>query len=179
MIWFYSTQSWSILAWNIGMAKYTWRIWRRKMFSSSKLYDQNTFYKAFEHDLKCCKRELIIESPFITTRRINASLPLFARLRKRGVNIVINTRNPAEHDGDYYYQALDAIAAMQNLGVTVLYTVGHHRKLAIIDRQMFYEGSLNILSYSDSCEIMRRIVSSTETEILIKFIGIKQYVGRK
>lgn len=68
MIWFYSTQSWSILAWNIGMAKYTWRIWRRKMFSSSKLYDQNTFYKAFEHDLKCCKRELIIESPFITTR---------------------------------------------------------------------------------------------------------------
>lgn len=110
---------------------------------------------------------------------MNALLPLFARLRKRGVNIVINTRNPAEHDGDYYFQALDAVTAMQDLGITVLYTVGHHRKLAIIDREIFHEGSLNILSYSDSCEIMRRVVSSTETETLIKFIGIKQYVGRK
>lgn len=149
------------------------------MCDSSKLYGQDTFYKAFECDLKHCKRELIIESPFITARRMNALLSLFAKLRKRDVNIVVNTRNPNEHDGDYYYQALDAITAMQNQGITVLYTVGHHRKLTVIDGEMFYEGSLNILSYSDSCEIMRRVVSSTETEILINFIGIKQYVGRK
>lgn len=102
-----------------------------------------------------------------------------ARLRKRGVSIVVNTRNPAEHDGDYYYQALAEITTMQNLGITVLYTVGHHRKLAVIDREMFYEGSLNILSYSDSCEIMRRVVSSAETEVLIKFIGVEKYVGCK
>ena len=149
------------------------------MCNSSKLYDQDTFYGAFERDTNRCKHELIIESPFITTRRMNTLLPLLIRLRKRGVNIVINTRNPAEHDGDYYYQAQDAITGMQDLGITILYTVGHHRKLAIIDREMFYEGSLNILSYSDSCEIMRRVVSSAETEMLIKFIGIKQYVGRK
>lgn len=149
------------------------------MRNYSKLYDQNTFYKAFEHDLKRCKRELIIESPFITTRRMNTLLPLFAKLRKRDVNIVINTRNPTEHDGDYYYQALDAITAMQNQGITVLYTVGHHRKLAIIDREMFYEGSLNILSYSDSCEIMRRITSPVDAIKLIDFIGLKKYVRHK
>ncbi|NCU40499.1 hypothetical protein EOL73_01950 [Candidatus Saccharibacteria bacterium] len=117
------------------------------MFSSSKLYDQNTFYKTFERDLKHCRQELIIESPFITAQRMNALLPLFARLRRHGVHIVINTRNPTEHDGDYYYQALDAITAMQDLGITVLYTVGHHRKLAIIDRELFYEGSLNIPNF--------------------------------
>ena len=149
------------------------------MRDSSKLYDQDTFYTAFERDIKRCKRELIIESPFITARRVNVLLPLFAKLRKRDVAIVVNTRNPSEHDGDYYYQALAVVTAMQHLGITVLYTVGHHRKLAVIDGEMFYEDSLNILSYSDSCEIMRRVVSSTETEILIKFIGIKQYVGRK
>jgi len=33
------------------------------MFKSSQLYDQNTFYDALERDLKCCKEELIIESP--------------------------------------------------------------------------------------------------------------------
>lgn len=98
------------------------------MRNSPKLYDQNTSYKAFEYDLKRCKRDLIIESPFITARCINVLLPLLARLRRHGAIIIINTRNPAEHDGDYYYQALAVVTAMQNLGITVLCTVGHHRR---------------------------------------------------
>lgn len=67
---------------------------------------------------------------------------------------------------------------MQEIGVTVFYTVGHHRKLAVIDQEIFYEGSLNILSFSDSCEIMRRVVSSTEAMKLLKFIGLKNYARR-
>jgi hypothetical protein len=149
------------------------------MFKSSQLYDQNTFYKAFERDLRHCKHELIIESPFITTRRVSNLLPIMAKLRKRNVAIIVNTRDPTEHTGDYYYQALHAIEAMQNLGVTILYTTHHHRKLAILDQRVFYEGSLNILSFSNSCEIMRRVVSSTEAKILINFVGVKKYVRRK
>jgi hypothetical protein len=38
---------------------------------------------------------------------------------------------------------------LQKLGVQVLYTSGHHRKLAIIDREILYEGSLNIPSQND------------------------------
>ena len=144
----------------------------------SKLYGQNTFYRAFELDLRRAKNEVIIESPFITSRRIHLLLPLLSKLRRRGVAIIINTRDPGEHDGIYRCQALDAVIAMQELGMQVLYTSGHHRKLAIIDRQIFYEGSLNILSFLDSCEIMRRIVSSVEATQLLKFIGITKYVGR-
>ena len=146
---------------------------------NSKLYDQNSFDKAFKRDLKHCKQELIIECPFITTRRIDMLLPILAKMRRRGVEIILNTRNPSEHNGDYYYQALAAIAALQDLSVTVLYTTSHHRKLVIIDRMIFYEGSLNILSFNDSCEIMRRVVSSTEAKILINFIGVKKYARRK
>jgi hypothetical protein len=77
---------------------------------------------------------------------------------------------------EYQQQAAQAVAMMQDIGVLVLYTVKHHRKLAIIDRETFWEGSLNILSYYDSCEIMRRTVSPVETEILINFIGMQQYL---
>jgi len=65
---------------------------------------------------------------------------------------------------------------LQELGVRVLFTVKHHRKIAVIDREIFYEGSLNILSYYDSCEIMRRTVSASEAETLIKFIGLNRYL---
>lgn len=146
---------------------------------NSKLYNQDTFYEAFECDLLRALHEVVIESPFITASRMNALLPIFTKLRKRDVSITINTRNPDDHDGDYYHQATRAMADMQELGIRVLYTTGHHRKLAIIDRGVIYEGSLNILSFSDSCEIMRRIASSTEATRLLDFIGLTKYVGRK
>jgi hypothetical protein len=103
-------------------------------------------------------------------------MPILTKLRKRGVHIIINTRNPIEHDLGYQAQAEEAVTMMQNIGIRVLYTVKHHRKLAIIDRSTFWEGSLNILSYYDSCEIMRKTVSPTEAEILINFIGMQKYL---
>jgi phosphatidylserine/phosphatidylglycerophosphate/cardiolipin synthase-like enzyme len=149
------------------------------MFNESTLYDQDTFYKAFMRDLLHSKDEAVIESPFITEKRMRTLLPIFAKLRSRDVRIVINTRNPTEHDGDYYYQALNAIYELQELGVTVLYTAGHHRKLAILDRKVIYEGSLNILSFNDSCEIMRKIVSEKAAKQLCKFIAIDRYARSK
>ena len=147
-----------------------------RLFPDSRLYDQNTFYAAFERDLLRANSEVIIESPFITERRMRVLMPIFQKLAKRGVNIIINTRHPEEHEGEYIQQATDSIAALQDLGAIVLYTGRLHRKLAIIDRKVFYEGSLNILSYSDSCEIMRRVTSPKKAEELLDFIGLTKYV---
>ncbi|MBN9397948.1 hypothetical protein BGO17_00785 [Candidatus Saccharibacteria bacterium 49-20] len=146
-----------------------------KMLKSS-LYNQDTFYKSLVHELRSARSEVIIESPFITERRMMTLLPVFAKMRRRNVKIIINTRDPIEHDGDYYRQALDAVATMQDLGIEVLYTSGLHRKLAIIDRKTIYEGSLNILSFSDSCEIMRKTVSKVIAKDLRKFIAIDRYI---
>jgi len=131
---------------------------------------------AFIRDLNSCQKEVVIESPFITTKRMETLLPIFAKLRQRNVRIVINTRNPDDHEGNYRIQALDAVANMQALGVKVLYTVGHHRKLAIIDKQTIWEGSLNILSFNDSCEIMRKITSVVMAKQLLSFTGLQKYL---
>ncbi len=142
---------------------------------ASTLFDQDRFYSSFQHDLKNCSSELIIESPFITARRMNELLPELRKLTKRGVKIYINTRNPVEHNPEYAVQAYNAVDELQTMGVTVLYTIKHHRKLAVIDRQIIWEGSLNILSYSNSCEIMRRLLSANLAEELIGFIKLTTY----
>jgi hypothetical protein len=59
--------------------------------------------------------------------------------------------------------------------VKVLYTVKHHRKLAIIDDEILWEGSLNILSQNDSCEIMRRTVSQQVASEMVRFIGARRW----
>jgi hypothetical protein len=53
---------------------------------------------------------------------------------------------------------------------------GHHRKLAIIDRRLLWEGSLNMLSQNDSCEIMRRIESNSLATQMIHFARLDKYL---
>jgi phosphatidylserine/phosphatidylglycerophosphate/cardiolipin synthase-like enzyme len=142
----------------------------------SQLYDQDSFDTVFLNDIQHCRKSLLIESPFIRIKRVYALMPILSKLRKRGIHIVVNTRGPAEHDAEYQKQAEQSITMMQNMGIVILYTVKHHRKLAVIDRSTLWEGSLNILSYYDSCEIMRRTVSPIEAEILVNFIGMKKYL---
>lgn len=144
--------------------------------SDSRLYDQDSFDTQFLKDIQRCQSSLIIESPFIRLNRIQSFMSTFIKLRRRGVRIVINTRNPLEHDSDYQWQAEQAIGMMQEIGTCVLLTVKHHRKIAIIDRTISWEGSLNILSYYDSCEIMRRTISPSASEMLINFIGMQKYL---
>lgn len=139
------------------------------------LFDQNTFYPAFQKTIRACQQELIIESPFITMKRINSLLPEFTKLRQRDVRITINTRPPEEHDGYLRAQAEEAIELLLHMDVKILFTGGHHRKLAIIDRKILWEGSLNILSQKDSCEVMRRIKSEEQALEMINFIGIEVF----
>jgi phosphatidylserine/phosphatidylglycerophosphate/cardiolipin synthase-like enzyme len=140
--------------------------------SDTRLYDQNDYYGAFIKDIKTARTRVIIESPFITMRRVNQLAPILEKLIKRGVIVIINTKPFEEHNPMLYDQVVDAVGKMQNMGIAVYMTVGHHRKLAIIDNDILWEGSLNILSQNDSCEIMRRIESLEAIKQLLKFINL-------
>lgn len=142
----------------------------------SRLFNNDTFYRTFANDLRYARRRVYIESPFITKKRINELLPLLEKLRHRDIEVTVNTRCPDEHNGEYVDQAFEGVQAMQELGIKVLYTVKHHRKLAVVD-DILWEGSLNILSQNDSCEIMRRTVSSALIDEMLRFIGATKYVA--
>lgn len=143
---------------------------------TSKLFNEKTFYPALLKDLAKCRSEVIIESPFLTTRRVTMILPILIRLRSRGIKVIVNTRNPLEQEGHMRLEAERSIELLQDVGATVLITGGHHRKLAIIDRKVLWEGSLNILSQNDSSEVMRRIESAQLAREMIEFTCLNKYL---
>lgn len=140
----------------------------------SRLYNQNTFYDAFLKDLRSAKLLVIIESPYITKKRMQQLLPSLRKLRYKGIRIIVNTKPFNEHEPIYREQAIWAVSIMQDMGIDVLLTCGHHRKLAIID-DILWEGSLNILSQNDSCEIMRRIKSKDAVMDMLKFTNLRKW----
>jgi phosphatidylserine/phosphatidylglycerophosphate/cardiolipin synthase-like enzyme len=129
-------------------------------------------------DLHSCISEAVIESPFITSNGVASLLPAFKKMRSRQVRITINTRHPSEHDSPYGTQACAAIERLLDIGVEVLFTGGHHRKLAILDRRILWEGSLNILSQNNSCEIMRRIESEVLARQVVHFTGLDRFLNQ-
>lgn len=144
---------------------------------TSTLHDEKTFYPSFLQDLKSCDKEVIIESPFVTTWRMKLFWPIFKVLLEKDVKITIFTRPPEDHDDTYRYQAEQTIQECEEMGIQVLLCVGnHHRKLAIIDRQILWEGSLNILSQTNSREIMRRIDSQVLSDEIFNFLELGRFI---
>lgn len=144
---------------------------QQKLFESS-LYNEQTFYNKFVTDLQSATKEVIIESPYITTKRLKTLLPIFTHLKSKKVAIFIITRDPREHDKVMAIQSELGIRWFENMGIQVLLEDGgHHRKLAIIDRKILWEGSLNILSQNNSREIMRRINSTQIANQLVSFLS--------
>ena len=144
---------------------------------ASSLHDEKTFYSAFIHDLKLCKDEVIIESPFITAERARKLMPVFNTLLTRGVKIYVITLDPKEHYDGMERQSETTISNFEVMGVQVLLCVGnHHRKLAILDRKVLWEGSLNILSQTYSREVMRRIDSEVLTKEMFNFLNLNRFL---
>lgn len=140
----------------------------------SKLFNEKGFYRQYIKDLKYCQKELIIESPFITNSRMEILIPVFKVLLNKKVKIKIITRDPSEHEEEIMRdQATNEILQCVDMGIRVnLITGHHHRKISIIDKTIAWEGSLNILSFSNSREFMRRIEGKNETLKILKFIKL-------
>lgn len=143
----------------------------------SQLYDEKTFYQKFLTDLESCASEVIIESPYITTERMRTFDRLFKKLLQKGVKIYIITRDPREHEEFMEPQSEDAITWCEQEGIQVLLCIGnHHRKLAILDRKILWEGSLNILSQTRSREIMRRINGQELALQMFNFLKLENFL---
>jgi len=134
----------------------------------SKLYSEETFYTTFLKGLNKCRESVIIESPFMTTRRVSMLLPALIKLRKKAVKITINTRDPEESD-NLRLDCHKALSLLMYEGIHVVFTKKLPRKIAIIDGTKLWEGSLNIFSQNNSKELMRRSISEKLCNEMISF----------
>lgn len=144
---------------------------------SSQLFDETTFYHKFVQDLISSEKEVIIESPYISSRRMKTIMPVFEELLIKGVKIYVFTRDPKEHSEELEKQSESEIQKFEMLGIHTLICKGnHHRKIAILDRKVLWEGSLNILSQVKSREIMRRIGSRVKATEMLKFLRLERFL---
>lgn len=139
----------------------------------SKLFNEKTFYRAFVQDMLKAEKEVIICSPFVTKFRSEFFKPIIKKLKNRNIEIFIFTRPIEEYDLLQRAQATSAINDYKELGVNIFCPQGNiHEKIAIIDREILWEGSLNILSQRESREMMRRITDDDAAQQVMSYLEL-------
>lgn len=147
---------------------------------ANDLFNEKTFYRAFIRDLLSAKKEVIIYSPFVSKFRTDFFKSTIEKLRHRNIEIFIFTRPVSEHDSMLQPQIECVLKRYEDLGVSIFYLEGSiHEKLAIIDREVLWEGSLNILSQRSSREIMRRTSGEDSAMQVMTYLGLNKKLAEE
>jgi len=139
---------------------------------SEERYREWNFWPQFYKDLKTTKERLIIHSPFLTVNRAGKFIDYFRSLVNKGIEIRVYTWSSSSQQGNMISQSETVIKNLRNIGVKVIEEHGNkyrkHFKTAIIDNRILWDGSLNILSYKNTVEHMRRYEGTSAVEQVIK-----------
>lgn len=129
---------------------------------SHQVFDHLDFYEKLDCDLRLARFLVIIQSPFMTLRRVNSLRPILSDCALRGVRVCVFTQKIDQNyltDEEYF----EKVATMKKVTDTLSSIDVHvnevpkiHEKLVTIDESIFWEGSLNPLSYRDTSERMTR-----------------------
>ena len=139
------------------------------------LFNEKTFYRAFTSDMLAAKREVVIYSPFVSKFRTDFLKPIIEKLREKNIDVFIFTRPLEEYDNIIRYQIECALKRYEELGVCIFYPGRYiHEKVAVIDREILWQGSLNILSHRASQEIMTRTSCESSATQVLAYLGINK-----
>lgn len=129
---------------------------KQKAFApeSITVFNESNFYKSFLDDVRNAKALVILQSPYISLKRWLQLSSDFRACIDRNVCVCIFLQD----QGDCA-EFQNCISHLQSAHIHVNIRPSVHEKLAIIDAGILWDGSLNILSHSNTRERMTRTVS--------------------
>lgn len=138
------------------------------------MYTERNFWARFFQDVRTIQQRFIILSPFLSVRRSSTFMDYFRAMKGRGIDMRVYTRPRSQQTGEMANQAEIVIDQLRNIGVNVVERRSMHQKIAIIDDNIAWEGSLNILSHRDTEEHMRRFEGPSTVEEIIRNLELDE-----
>jgi superfamily II DNA or RNA helicase len=111
----------------------------------SKIYDGHASMTAFEQDLSDAARCILIVSPYIQKGRVSKLLPLLQAALPASVQI--HVKDADRLDAQYQADAQDAIAMLEQSGITVIRHKSLQQRYAVLDESVIWYGSVDLLAF--------------------------------
>jgi ssDNA-binding Zn-finger/Zn-ribbon topoisomerase 1 len=125
------------------------------------IFNQSTFDAAIEADLANAKTSIIIFSGFVTPSRVAKLGDLLRMKTADGVKVRCVTRPPKLNGTMDPVQSKEALDALEKINCVVDCRARIHEKIVLIDKEIVWHGSLNVLSHTHRTdESMTRVVNA-------------------
>jgi len=122
------------------------------------LFDQNSFDQVCSVDIGRAKKSVAIYSGFVTEQRVATYESLFRLKKSEGVSVRCVTRPPKYNGSIPPEQGKIALNGLERFGCIVDTRGEIHEKVVIIDDEILWYGSLNVLSHTNRTdELMTRL----------------------
>ncbi|MEQ8831857.1 MAG: AAA domain-containing protein [Alphaproteobacteria bacterium] len=137
------------------------------------LHSEQSFYPALSADLKRAESSIVIFSAFATPDGLYRWFPLFSECLQRGVRIRIVTRTLDNQTGSEANknELAGLLPLLRQSGIVFEMRPLPHEKVIVIDNEVVWHGSLNMLSQNKSNEVMTRTTSASFAEEMLSMLA--------
>ncbi|MFV1917741.1 MAG: phospholipase D-like domain-containing protein, partial [Patescibacteria group bacterium] len=129
---------------------------------------KSNFFPVYINDILAATREILIISPFVTSRRVAQMLHYFSILINRQIKVTVITRPVSDFSEKRELAVKQIFKILQKNGINLTFKSKIHQKFAIIDQKTVWYGSINLLSFGNAEESIMRIESGNIANELVQ-----------
>jgi hypothetical protein len=120
------------------------------------IFDNRSFWATFEKNVQSAKQEVVVCSPVLQKSRVSKMAETLSLTQINGVRVAVVTRPADECDEKEQPKVTALLKSLTDMGVSVITKPNVHHKFAVIDRNIVWYSSFNMLSFcSVEASIMR------------------------
>ena len=132
------------------------------------IYDSETYSEVFRGDIINAKAEVMISSPYVSTPGSERLIHNFSAMKSKDASISLITY-PASHYSDDIKDRIENIHNRLNMaGIKVSFVDYIPSRYAVIDKEILWYGSMNLVSNIKEDDDEMRIVSRSVAKALIE-----------
>ena len=127
--------------------------------TANAIYDFENYKESYEKDLLSAVRSIVISSPSISGTKINTLIKFLRERQRMGVKITVATWSPDAYGygkADYWMQLHEE---MRMAGIYVEQKENFCEHYAVIDDEIVWYGSMNLLGKENVEDNLMRVVS--------------------
>lgn len=136
------------------------------------IFDIATYRSAYEKDLLQANSEIVISSPGINSAKVKQLINTVAIRQANGVKVSVITIPSEEYPDNRIEPTKNIIQELRAVGIYVKEVSGVHEHFTVIDKEIVWYGSMNMLSREREEDNLMRVLSNEIAEELLE-IGFK------
>ena len=136
--------------------------------TANAIFGIDTYEKVYEIDLLEANKEVIISSPGLNQAKVNAFVRLIKQRQENGVKITVVTLDPEGYPEEKIEDTKALVQVLENCGIKVRLQDHMHEHFAIIDDEIVWYGSMNLLSRAKIDDNLMRVKSKDAAQELLE-----------